>query len=283
MALSGTRVTVVIPVWDGYVRLLTEAVSSVRAQSVWARIIVVDNASCSPVPAPAGCELVRAEERLSTGAARNLGLALVTSAYVMFLDADDRLLRGALCRLVRGLDRHPDSPALVAQIFEPTGALHRRPLWLARSLAKWQRAFAWLNAVWPLVSIQGQGCMVLRTDAARRAGGYGDASSGEDWLLAAALAFDGPFAFDAAPVLLHRMHQAGTAAEETTIQELRVNASLVRDRLREVTAAGSFALAIVSIAHLVVLWLVRPLVRGVRRCALAGSVPRGRLRGRPAS
>src|SRR4051812_11396853 len=96
--MSGPRaaVTVVIPVWDSYVEFLGDAVESVRRNNPNAPIVVVDNASSTPVPQLSASTVVRSPRRLSVGAARNLGLEQVTTQFVVFLDADDMLLEGAI-------------------------------------------------------------------------------------------------------------------------------------------------------------------------------------------
>ncbi len=60
MSPGGPRgaVSVVIPVWDGYVAWLPEAVESVVAQAVAREVIVVDNASLEPLPELAGTRVV---------------------------------------------------------------------------------------------------------------------------------------------------------------------------------------------------------------------------------
>src|SRR3954466_15693369 len=90
-------VSVVVPVWGDYVgSALDEALESLRAQDLSARIIVVDNAADPPLADMAGAEVVRSEERLTVGAARNRGLAEVRSPYVIFWDADDLMLPGTI-------------------------------------------------------------------------------------------------------------------------------------------------------------------------------------------
>src|SRR3954447_5703194 len=96
MSGPGATVTVVIPVWDDYVEFLADAVGSVRRNAPHAPIVVVDNASSTPVPELEGCEVVRWPRRLSEGAARNIGLERVATEYVVFLDADDMLLDGTI-------------------------------------------------------------------------------------------------------------------------------------------------------------------------------------------
>ncbi len=72
---SRPPVSVVVPVL-GAARGpgLAEAVAGILGPSRAAEVTVVDNLSEVPITVPAGVELVRALARLSTGAARNLGL-----------------------------------------------------------------------------------------------------------------------------------------------------------------------------------------------------------------
>src|SRR5207247_5170733 len=84
--LDGPSVAVVIPAWDDYVqRDLERAVASVTSQDLPARVIVVDNASRRPIPPLDGVSVVSTGRRLTRGAARNVGLELVTEPFVVFL------------------------------------------------------------------------------------------------------------------------------------------------------------------------------------------------------
>ena len=259
------RVTVVIPVWGSYVDLLGDAVASVHAQGVPARVIVVDNASSPRVPAMDGVEVARSEVRLSRGGARNLGLSLVATEYVLFLDADDLLLPGALTRLVAAFDRRPDCAALAGSIVDSDGARWRTPRRLAIGLARWRRPFAWLNAVWMLTPTQG--CAIMRTAAVREAGGYADASSGEDWPLAASLAFRHDIAFDPAPALIYRARSDSRGPGHAPPGTLLSNAAQVRRRLRDHpnVGGGSNALAALAAAQAFASLVVHPLARALRR------------------
>ena len=88
-----------------YGRFLTEAVYSVLRQG--ASAVVVDDGSTEEVPdLPAEVELIR-QANQGVATARNAGLARVQSAYVIVLDADDRLAPGALEALRRPLDADP--------------------------------------------------------------------------------------------------------------------------------------------------------------------------------
>ena len=266
--------TVVIPVWGAYVEYLPGALASIRRQGIDASVIVVDNAATPAVDAPDGCEVVRSPARLSRGAARNLGLAHVRSELVVFLDADDLLVPGALRRLVATLDRNPESPAAVGRIIDPAGVVFRAPRRVAARLAGRRRLFAWLSAVWPLVPTQG--ATLLRTAAVREALGYGDASYGEDWMLAACLTVRGPIAFDPAPALVYRWRAGEPSPSRRTRLE---SAARVRARLLDdPNAGGRVSLAALALAQLLAVLTAQPLARLRRPPAAAIPEPRGSQR-----
>ena len=92
------------------------------------RYVVVDNASATPVPVLAGTEVVRTPARLSVGEARNVGLDAVASEYVVVLDADDRLIPGALAFMRGRLAADPLLAVSVTSILDAaTGERHRSP------------------------------------------------------------------------------------------------------------------------------------------------------------
>jgi glycosyltransferase involved in cell wall biosynthesis len=105
-------VSVVIPCYN-QAHFLSEAIESVLSQSYPRfEIVVVDDGStdntsevASSYP-PEKVRLVRQENR-GLSAARNAGLAESKGEYVVFLDADDRLLPDALEVGVRELEAHP--------------------------------------------------------------------------------------------------------------------------------------------------------------------------------
>ena len=261
----GDRVTVVIPVWGRYVDLVADAVGSIDARAGTARVIVVDNASSPRVPVMDGAEVARSDVRLSLGGSRNLGLSLVATEYVVFLDADDLLLPGTIPRLVAALDRRPDCTALVAGIVDASGARWRTPRRVAMGLARHRRQFAWLNAVWSLTPTQG--CTIMRTATVRDVGGYADRSGGEDWALGASLAFRGRIAFDPTPALIYHARPDSRGPRRVPLGTLLSDAALVRRRLRDHpnVGGGTFALAILAIAQAFAALLVHPLARALRR------------------
>jgi glycosyltransferase involved in cell wall biosynthesis len=202
-------VTVVIPVWDAYAGLLPDCVASAMAQKcVGTRILVIDNASVSRLPElPAGVDVLGLERRLSVGEARNAALDHVTTPFVCFFDADDRMLDGMLERLLEGLLASADTVAAIApflawdQASGETRALPRMPRPIVYRASRHRRLFALSNLVFNSFLVAGG---LFRTLAVRDAGGFGPGNLGEDWLLAAALAFRGRLSFISEPGFVHR-------------------------------------------------------------------------------
>ncbi|MEP6910794.1 MAG: glycosyltransferase family 2 protein, partial [Actinomycetota bacterium] len=86
-------ITVVIACFN-YGLYLREAVDSALAEG--AKVVVVDDGSTEPLPElPAEVDLVR-QENQGVARARNAGIGRAQTPFVIALDADDRLLPGAL-------------------------------------------------------------------------------------------------------------------------------------------------------------------------------------------
>jgi glycosyltransferase involved in cell wall biosynthesis len=206
--MTGTpQISVVIPVWDDYARWLPSALESLGDQGVAITVIVVDNASTTAVPAAARVTMLRLDRRLSVGAARNVGLAAVSTPFVCFLDADDVLLPGALARMRARLAARPSAVVAVAGCdawIEATGETVRwgwpRPL--AYRLAAHRRLFATATALRNAYPTTG---VLMRTAAMRAAGGFADADHEEDWLPAVALAARGDVDLDHRPGRRYRI------------------------------------------------------------------------------
>jgi glycosyltransferase involved in cell wall biosynthesis len=110
--MSAPLVSVVIPCYN-QARFLPEAIDSVLRQTYPdVDVIVVDDGSTDEtsnvVARYQGIEAIRQENR-GLAAARNRGLEASRGAYVLFLDADDRLRPDAAGLLCDELDRHPDA------------------------------------------------------------------------------------------------------------------------------------------------------------------------------
>lgn len=261
------RVTVVIPAWDAYAgEGLLKALTSVRTQGPPVELIVVENASEIALPALGPVEVVPLDRRLSTGAARNAGLEHVRTPYVVFLDADDLLLPGALSALVEGLDGNDGCSAYVMSIIDGiTGARHRSPRRLARVLCGSPALFALANTVWSLLPTQG--AAIMRTADVRACGGYADSNRGEDWVLAASLAFRGEVVFDPRPGLCYRQRADSPGSVGLSGVVLLENARRVRARVRADPAIPGWAksaLPLIAAAQWAAARLAYPAYRSVR-------------------
>jgi glycosyltransferase involved in cell wall biosynthesis len=260
------RITVVIPAWDSYAgAALVEAIESARAQSVRAEILVVDNASNVPIPEMAGARILRTSTRVTVGTSRNLGLAEVDTPFVIFLDADDLLLEGALEAMLRAVSSGPDAVAWVLGIVDgTTGRRHRSTRRVARVLARRPSLFALANAGWSLMPTQG--ATLLRVDLLRELGGYDDSErGGDDWPLCAAMAFRGRVAFDPFPALMYR-HRANSPGGDAFPSDLvSKNARRVRVRLRGHSSVPRWVIWILPLMQLTAIRIARPVVRGARR------------------
>jgi glycosyltransferase involved in cell wall biosynthesis len=248
------------------VRYLSEAVESVRRNAAEAPIVVVDNASPTTVPQLDGTEVVRSSARLSEGAARNLGLERVGTEYVLFLDADDMLLDGALGFMEGRLAGDAGLAVCATSILDgETGERHRNPRRSSSRLAGWPRVFALANSIWSLLPIQG--CAVLRTKQVREAGGYADANLGEDWDLAVSLAWRGRVEISERLGRYYRTTEESTGRRARTPAELRANARRVRERMRRDPAVPRWAratLPVVAMLQLALIHVARPLYLRMR-------------------
>jgi glycosyltransferase involved in cell wall biosynthesis len=100
-------ISVVVPCYN-HAHFLAEAIESARAQEFPVEVVVVDDGSTdgsADVAARYEVVLIRQENR-GLAAARNRGLAACHGTFVVFLDADDRLLPGGLDTAARALCGH---------------------------------------------------------------------------------------------------------------------------------------------------------------------------------
>jgi len=117
MSVEATAVCVVIPCYN-HAHFLGEAIASALAQTHGARrIVVVDDGSTDGTVEVATRYGVRCLRQPNRGlpAARNAGLSVADEPYVVFLDADDRLLPGALAAGVAALAPRPEAAFAVGR------------------------------------------------------------------------------------------------------------------------------------------------------------------------
>jgi len=109
---SPAAVTVIVPGYD-VAPYAPDALESLRRQSLqdWTAILIDDTSTDSTAAvfeeaaaADPRFRVVRHEHRIGLGAARNVGLDLVDTPFIGFLDADDVLTPRALERLIGVLD-----------------------------------------------------------------------------------------------------------------------------------------------------------------------------------
>jgi glycosyltransferase involved in cell wall biosynthesis len=226
-----TQTTIVLPAWDKYAGdRLTRALTSLREQPVEAPIIVVDNASRVRLPELSGITVVHAEQRLTLGEARNLGLAAVDTRYVLVWDADDVMLPGTLSFLEDAMTADKRLAATgLAIVEDPSGERHRWPRRWVRLLLRWPPLFAMLDSIWSMYPTTG--ATIMRTDLVRSAGGYGTAESGEDWCLGVSLAFRGRLGWSERPGRIYRVHEESVWARHMTVAHQLRHAHAVRERI----------------------------------------------------
>ena len=111
MTMAAPLVSIVIPCYNQG-RYLGEAIESARRQSHQAvEVIVVDDGSTDETPSVAAAypDVRYVHQRnAGTAVARNHGLRESRGAFLVFLDADDRLLPNAVACSLEYLRRHPE-------------------------------------------------------------------------------------------------------------------------------------------------------------------------------
>jgi len=225
--------TVVLAVWDEYVAdWLPVAMESLEAQEIQAPVIVVDNASRVALPELPGALVVRSPSRLTRGAARDFGLAHVTTPYVVMWDADDVMPPGTIAFLQGAMEADPRMSAFgMAIIEDASGERHRWPRPWISTLVRFPRLFAFLHSVWSL--FPAAGATIMRTRLVREAGGYGDVETGEDWLLGVSLAFRGRIGWAERVGRVYRLHtESNWARHAMDVGYQLHHARTVRERLR---------------------------------------------------
>jgi glycosyltransferase involved in cell wall biosynthesis len=259
-------VTVVIPVWGEYVsRYLSEALQSVRAQDLSARVVLVDNASEIPVDPEGREDVVRLPKRVTVGAARNAGLAVVKSPFVIFWDADDVMLPGTLRALTDRALSDPTAAVISGVIVEADN--RRRHHWPRKSMNRLV-GVPWLfllgHCVWSLFPTIG---VLIRADVARLTGGFPNADAGDDWVLGVSLAFRGCVVFVERSTRLYRSHDQSVSVGWQS-SHLVASARCVRDRIRSDSSVPHWVktlLPLIAILQWTVIYGFRRVARITRR------------------
>lgn len=161
-------VSVVIPCFN-QARFLRDAIDSARTSIIQPEVIVVDDGSTDDTRAVAEAAAATciAQQNRGLVAARNRGLEAASGDFIVFLDADDTLLPGALdvgaAALLDGADRALAWGRCV--MMDECGALLETPS-PPRVLAEHHRALLTNNFIWTPAAA------MMRTAAVRQAGGF---------------------------------------------------------------------------------------------------------------
>ncbi len=248
MTLSKTtnhnpQITVVIPAWN-LDDVLKKAVESIRKDNETARILIVDNASDSPLPKISGTSELKLAKRVTVGEARDAALPHITTPYTLFMDADDLLLSGTLAFLRRQLESNPKAIFATCSMIDwnpITNAKHAAPYPPKYSyvLQGLRRTFALLNAMRYRTLVVG--ATLHRTDVIKATPGFGSSNYGEDWAFSAVLCFLGPIRMTKRPGKLYRIDPNQSSLRvapksDSLVKRYRALAPQYRTAMKEVRA-----------------------------------------------
>ena len=210
-------VSVVIACYN-HGRFLPAALESVLAQDyAEIELIVVDDGSTDETPAAAGhypaIRYLR-QENQGSGAAKRHGLEASAGTFLMFLDADDTLLPGAVESLVRCLEERPDCAYSYGhqQFIDDAGVvITSRP----RRAERYQmciRDDPYRHMLRTNHPIRVSGAVCYRTELLRRSGGHAvDLEGAEDLDVNLRLAREHPICCNDRIVLSYRVHAANSS------------------------------------------------------------------------
>ncbi|WP_193072185.1 glycosyltransferase family 2 protein [Pseudomonas sp. FME51] len=118
---KGVKISVVIPAYN-YAHILRRAAESVLLQlGGSAELIIIDDGSTDNTPAViealerdfSDCFRAVRQDNAGLAAVRNKGLDIAQGQYLIFLDADDEMLPGALAALNEHIDLRPDTQLVI--------------------------------------------------------------------------------------------------------------------------------------------------------------------------
>ncbi|MBQ0823107.1 glycosyltransferase family 2 protein [Microvirga terrae] len=170
--MSPHDVTAIVVTFDS-AHALPECLGALAADG--APALVVDNASTDDTVAIAqgqGARVVRNDRNLGYGRANNIGVRAAGTAFVLVVNPDCVVDRGAVVALVDAARRYPDAAFFAPQIVEPSGRVFYQP----RSLL----ATSLTNPGGKLVVPEGEACapffsgacFLIRRDVFLELGGF---------------------------------------------------------------------------------------------------------------
>lgn len=235
--VNQSLISVVIPCYNQG-RFLKEAIESVVAQT-YSRleIIVVDDGStdCTAEVA-ANFDRTRCLHQCNLGlaAARNAGLQASTGEFVIFLDADDRLLPNAIHDQLHCLERNPECAfvyghvRLIAGDGSPLQAPPQPPVEVDHYLELLRRNYIWTS-----------GAVLYRRHALESVGGFNASADGSaDFDLNARIARVFPICCSDAMVLEYRRHDENMSRD--CARMLRAAVGVRREHRKLVRGRGLY-------------------------------------------
>ena len=214
--MSEPVVSVIIPCYN-HAEFLGEAIESVLRQNYRRfEIIVVDDGSTDGTAEVASGYpdvICITQQNRGLAASRNRGLSQSTGDYLVFLDADDRLLPGALEVGVRSLETRPECAFVYGRCrwVSLDGALVPAPLQFSIGEEPY-RSLLERNCVW--------GCMTVmfRRSVLEAVSGFNDSlASAEDYDLYLRIARKFPVYFHGAVVAEYRRHGTNMSNNAATM------------------------------------------------------------------
>lgn len=171
--------------------MLCECLRSILQQTrqTHYEIVVVDNASTDDSAAAVrwefpGVRVIENSTNVGFSEANNQAIANTTGRYLLLLNADTVIFDGALDRMVRYLDEHPETGIAGAKMYDATGRPWRYETW---DVTPWK----YLLGRW-LVRLSGDrgttevdwvcgACLMIRREVVDRIGPLDAFMFGEDW------------------------------------------------------------------------------------------------------
>ena len=212
--MSTDRVSVIMPVRNGRPFVAEAVMSALDQGPIVAEVIVADDGSTDGTAAALDAIADPRLRRCATGgegvsSARNSAMALACGDWVLFLDADDRLVPGAVAALLR--DARPEASAVYGDYDRidvggrRVGLRHVARRWRRKPSGDILRAITTGNFI-------GVGCLAVRRAVFERIGGFhADIGLCEDWLMWCRIAAVGPVDYKPGlHVVDYRIHGAST-------------------------------------------------------------------------
>jgi glycosyltransferase involved in cell wall biosynthesis len=230
-------ISVVIPCYNQG-RFLKEAIESVLAQtySRFEVIVVDDGSTDDTAEVAARFDGTRCLHQCNLGlaAARNAGLHASTGDFVVFLDADDRLLPDAIQDQLNCLENHFECAfvyghvRLIAIDGSPLPAPHQAPVEGDHYLELLRRNYIWTS-----------GAVLYRRRALESVGGFNASAGGSaDFELNARIARLFPICCSDGPVLEYRRHDESMSRD--CARMLRASVGVRREHRRLVRGRGLY-------------------------------------------